>query len=37
MLVDGQPQQIVIEQAGIAYQGPQNQQTQVKVKKYILQ
>lgn len=30
MVVDGQPQQIVIEQSGIAYQGQQIQQAQVK-------
>lgn len=29
MVVDGQPQQIVIEQGGIAYQGQQIQQAQV--------
>lgn len=29
MVVDGQPQQIVIEQSGIAYQGQQIQQAQV--------
>lgn len=33
MVVDGQPQQIVIEQGGIAYQGQQIQQAQVKASK----
>lgn len=31
MVVDGQSQQIVIEQGGIAFQGQQIQQTQVTI------